>query len=77
MSGKNAVPESVIILSRMYAGSYLKDKIGHEVINMFRADNGKNYVYISEGETHDNSNFRIMKSRFIAAIRRVKELQTC
>lgn len=49
MSGKNAVPESVIILSRMYAGSYLKDKIGHEVINMFRADNGKNYVYINEG----------------------------
>lgn len=38
----------VVILSRMYAGGYLQDKIGHEVINLFRADNGGNYIYINE-----------------------------
>lgn len=39
---------NVIILSRMYVGSYLEDNIGHEVINLFRADNGENYVYVNE-----------------------------
>lgn len=43
----NADP-NVIILSRMYVGSYLEDNIGHEVINLFRADNGENYVYVNE-----------------------------
>ena len=40
--------EEVIILSRMYVGKYLEENIGHEVINLFRADNGKNYIYVNE-----------------------------
>ena len=38
----------VIILSRMYVGSYLQENIGHEVINLFQADNGANYIYVSD-----------------------------
>lgn len=38
----------VIILSRMYVGSYLQNNIGHEVINLFKDDNGENYIYINE-----------------------------
>lgn len=38
----------VIILTRMYVGKYLEENIGHEVINLFRSDNGNNYVYINE-----------------------------
>ena len=30
-----------IVLNRMYTGSYLSSNLGHEVINMFQADNGK------------------------------------
>lgn len=37
-----------IILNRMYAGSYLDENIGHEVINLFRDDNGDNYIYINQ-----------------------------
>ena len=37
-----------IILTRMYAGEYLKNNIGHEIINLFRDDKGKNYIYINE-----------------------------
>ena len=38
----------VIILTRMYVGKYLEENIGHEVINLFRSDNGNNYIYINE-----------------------------
>ena len=31
----------------MYAGSYLSTNLGHEVINMFQADNGKHYLYLN------------------------------
>ena len=42
--------QSVIILSRMYVGSYLEEpeNIGHEVINLFKDDNGNNYIYVNE-----------------------------
>ena len=36
-----------IVLNRMYVGDYLSDNIGHEVINLFKADNGKHYVYLN------------------------------
>ena len=37
-----------ILLNRMYSGDYLTtgNNIGHEVINLFRCDNGKNYIYV-------------------------------
>ena len=38
------INHEVIILSRMYVGKYLDDKIGHEVINLFKSDNGNKYV---------------------------------
>jgi len=38
---------STIILDRMYAGGYLDENIGHEVINLFKDDNGFNYIYIN------------------------------
>ena len=38
---------SGIVLNRMYAGSYLSSNLGHEVINMFQADNGKHYLYLN------------------------------
>ena len=35
------------VLNRMYTGSYLSTNLGHEVINMFQADNGKHYLYLN------------------------------
>ena len=37
-----------IVLNRMYTGSYLSSNLGHEVINMFQADNGKHYLYLND-----------------------------
>lgn len=36
-----------IVLNRMYTGSYLSTNLGHEVINMFQADDGKHYLYLN------------------------------
>ena len=36
-----------IVLNRMYAGNYLSTNLGHEVINMFQADNNKYYLYLN------------------------------
>ena len=36
-----------IIINRMYAGDYLASNLGHEIINLFRADNGNHYLYLN------------------------------
>jgi hypothetical protein len=36
-----------IVLNRMYVGDYLFNNIGHEVINFFKAENGKHYIYLN------------------------------
>lgn len=44
-----------IILNRMYVGDYLGENIGHEVINLMKADNNNNYIYINPyGKVNDN-----------------------
>lgn len=43
--------EKIIIVNKMYAGSYLDENdsqnIGHEVVNLFSDDNGDNYIYVN------------------------------
>ena len=45
-----------IVLNRMYVGDYLSTNLGHEVINMFQADNEGHYLYLNAtgnfGEVH-------------------------
>ena len=36
-----------IVLNRMYVGDYLDSNLGHEVINLFKADNGNHYIYLN------------------------------
>lgn len=36
-----------IVINRMYAGDYLSNNLGHEVINLFTADNGNHYLYLN------------------------------
>ena len=44
-----------IVLNRMYTGSYLSSNLGHEVINMFQADNGKHYLYLNSKGNFSNA----------------------
>ena len=36
-----------IVINRMYVGDYLSSNLGHEVINMYTADNEKHYLYLN------------------------------
>ena len=44
---KNTEERVGIVLNRMYVGDYLSTNLGHEVINMFQADNGGHYLYLN------------------------------
>ena len=37
---------SAIIINHMFTGNYLEDNIGHEIINLFKADNDNHYIYL-------------------------------
>lgn len=37
----------MIVLNKMFVGDYCLENIGHEIINMFQADNGHYYVYLN------------------------------
>ena len=60
---------STIILCKMYAGRYLEENIGHEVINLFRADNDNNYVYINDdgriAEKYNNTVSAVLLIRYV------------
>ena len=40
-----------IIINRMFSGGYLddEDNIGHEIINIYKDDNGNKYIYLLAG----------------------------
>ena len=31
----------------MFSGGYLDERLGHERINLFNADNGRHYIYVN------------------------------
>ena len=63
----------MIIINRMFSGSYLKDNIGHEWINLFKSDSG-NYLYLNPDGTFnpkrvkqyvkDKDNYMLMVKNF-------------
>ena len=69
MSNKEQKPNEgkAIVLNRMYVGDYLSTNLGHEVINMFQADNGKHYLYLNA-----TGNFGIVHSKQIGYMLLVK-----
>ena len=44
---QTAMDKAGIVLNRMYVGDYLSTNLGHEVTNLFKADNGNHYVYLN------------------------------
>lgn len=60
----NEQKKSGIVLNRMYVGDYLSSNLGHEVINLYQADNGGHYIYLNatgnfEEEHKDMVNFML------------------
>lgn len=52
-----------IMLNKMYVGEYISNEfgnLGHEIINLFQADNGKHYIYaMPYGSIHRGHNDKI------------------
>lgn len=46
MCERKDTKKDAILMLFMFRGDYLLDKLGHEVINLFKADNDKHYVYV-------------------------------
>lgn len=62
-----------IVINRMYAGNYLDSNIGHEVINLFAADNGCHYLYLNAignfAEEHkDRINWMVLVKRHCSGV---------
>ena len=55
----------VIALNRMYVGDYLNDNLGHEIINLYKADNGKSYLYLNAHGTFDSKWENRIKTMFL------------
>lgn len=47
--------KSAIILNHMFTGDYLNDNLGHEVINLFKADDKQNYIYLCRDGNYSKS----------------------
>ena len=45
-----------IVINKMYAGEYLDDNIGHEIINLFKADDEANYIYLCKDGKYTRKN---------------------
>lgn len=73
-SRRGLIFEIMIIINRMFSGSYLKDNIGHEWINLFQADDDGFYLYLNSDGTfnksrkktfdEDKSNYMLMVKNF-------------
>lgn len=58
-----------IVINRMFTGDkYLNDSgnenIGHEIINLFRADDKNNYIYFCDSGTYNSSEYQLPKYSF-------------
>lgn len=67
-----------IIINKMYVGGYLSegDNIGHEIINLYKADDGKNYIYLNSQGTielshRENSITVLLVRKFASKIYKV------
>ena len=50
-----------IIINRMFSGNYLdnEENIGHEIINMYKDDEGHNYIYLLSGGDYQEAHAEI------------------
>lgn len=65
-----------IVLNRMFTGDYLEENIGHEVINLFKSDNGKYYLYLNAlGSFHSVWKGRIKSMLMVRTIQGAKMLE--
>ncbi|MBD5199323.1 MAG: PD-(D/E)XK nuclease family protein [Bacteroidales bacterium] len=48
-----------IVINRMFVGDYLTSNLGHEIINLFLADNKRHYLYLNQNGSFDKKHVDI------------------
>lgn len=63
----DATKSPEILINKLFAGAYLSEgeNIGHEVINLFKADDGANYLYITPSGVVDLENHLVTSVIFV------------
>lgn len=56
----------------MFAGEYLDDNIGHEIINLYKADSGDNYAYLCYNGEIDTENYPVNDIEHVVFVRRTE-----
>lgn len=59
--------KSAIIINHMFTGNYLNHNIGHEIINLFSDDKGRNYIYLCKDGTFKRDDLNV---EYIVNVRR-------
>lgn len=49
-----------VLINHMFNGDYLKENIGHEVINLFKSDNGNHYCYAMSAGDYDTKRHSVI-----------------
>ena len=60
-----------IIINRMYSGYDLNKKLGGEAINIFKADDGCNYIYLLTNGVYAIEHFN--KKKAVLLVRKITE----
>ncbi len=63
-------PRNEIIINRLFSGDYLTDNVGHEVINLYKDDNGRHYLYVQPYGTYSIEHFE--KIEYMLMVRGVE-----
>ncbi len=61
-----ASENDTILINIMYTGDYTNKNIGHEIINLYKTDNGENYIYISPYGTLAKEKYKRVDSVLLA-----------
>ena len=61
-----------IILNHMFTGNYLDKNIGHEIINLFADDYGRNFIYLCKDGKFNRNDIDIENS-VVIQVRRPKD----
>ena len=64
--------QQIIILNFMFSGDYLEDNIGHEIINMYKSDSKKQYVYLCQDGRFNTATYPIACIKHIVFVRRTE-----
>jgi hypothetical protein len=73
MSASSQHGDGTILMVFMFRGDYLTNELGHEIINLFDADDGKHYIYVNpRGYVNEK---KYGKIDTILLVRHVKDFQ--